>query len=64
MLAVYKNIDNLYRERIERGISQQALAKVADVSLKAINKYERGILYPTQKVYNRLAMIFGWEMWI
>lgn len=64
MLAAYRNIDNLYRERIQLGISQQALAKAADISIKAINKYERGISYPTQKVYNRLAMIFGWEMWI
>ena len=64
MLAAYKNIDNLFRERIQRGISQQALAKAADISIKAIDKYERGISYPTQKVYNRLAMIFGWEMWL
>ncbi len=64
MLAIYKNIDGMYRERIQRGLTQQDLARAADVSVKAIGKYERGKSYPTQKVYNRLAMIFGWEAWI
>ncbi len=33
MLAVYKNIDGMYRGRIQRGLTQQDLARTAGVSV-------------------------------
>ena len=47
--------ERLKKSRKEKNISQQALAKLADVHYTNIGKYERGEAVPSSTVLNRIA---------
>lgn len=49
--------DNLKRLRIEKGISQQALAKAAGVSQTAVYHWEKGVRTPKVGAVARMATI-------
>lgn len=55
--------NKLFQERLKHGLSRADLACIADVSCRAIAKFEAGLQLPTRRTYNRLAHVFGWEVW-
>lgn len=51
---------NQIREsRLERGLRQEELGKVLNVSGRTIGHYENGLRGPTPEVLNKLADFFG-----
>lgn len=50
---------NLRKERVARGLSQEALASAADLDRTYIGGLERGIENPTVAVLDRLAGALG-----
>ena len=52
--------EKLRKYRIEKGLTQAELAKVAGLGLKTITNYESGTTYPkNREVYKTLANILG-----
>jgi transcriptional regulator with XRE-family HTH domain len=49
----------LRRARIEKGLSQERLARLADVSSITVSRIERGIAVPTVETAQRLARALG-----
>ena len=58
-----RNITNLLSERMRRGMTRKDVATAARISERAVRKFEEGICYPTKDTYNKVAQIFGWEVW-
>ena len=50
---------NLYRARIERNLTQQAVADATSISLSYYSLIERGKRRPSPEVAQRLAMSAG-----
>lgn len=44
--------DNLKQMRKKKGISQEELAQLLNVSRQAVSKWEQGIGYPSRKIIN------------
>ena len=57
------NINRLFSERMRRGMTRKDVATAARISERAVRKFEEGICYPTKDTYNKVAQIFGWEVW-
>ena len=60
---VSKSLLKLKEEREKRGLSRIELQKLTAVREEIITAYESGTRQPTWSKYNRLAEIFGWEVW-
>ena len=45
------------------GGERKDVATAARISERAVRKFEEGICYPTKDTYNKVAQIFGWEVW-
>ena len=60
---VIHNVAHMWTLYTLNGFSRKDVASRVQVSERAIRKYEDGRLLPSQKVYNRLAAVFGWEAW-
>lgn len=55
---------NLYRARMERNLTQQAVADATSISLSYYSLIERGKRRPSPEVAQRLAIVFGMpERW-
>ena len=57
------NISQLFSERMRRGMTRKDVATAARISERAVRKFEGGICYPTKDTYNKIAHVFGWEVW-
>lgn len=55
-----RNINNLHKSRMNRGITQRELSQLSGVSRVQISEYERGARLPSVKNYNKLAKVFKW----
>lgn len=53
------SVAKLVRARIECGLTQEELAREADISLASISKYERGVRTPTGPKLRRIAEATG-----
>jgi transcriptional regulator with XRE-family HTH domain len=51
----------LQKHRLQRGLTQAALAEFADLSLKYVGEIERGEANTTIEVLERLAAAVGWD---
>jgi transcriptional regulator with XRE-family HTH domain len=51
----------LQKHRLQRGLTQAALAEYADLSLKYVGEIERGEANTTIEVLERLAAAVGWN---
>jgi transcriptional regulator with XRE-family HTH domain len=51
----------LQKHRLQRGLTQAALAEFADLSLKYVGEIERGEANTTLEVLERLAAAVGWN---
>jgi len=47
--------DNLKKARLAKGITQQELAKAAEVKQEAISQYENGARIPTPEIIKKIA---------
>ena len=56
-------VSKLQQARLQKGFTLKDVATIADVSIRAIKKYEAGEQLPNRSVYNKLAAIFDWEVW-
>ena len=63
MNEIVKNLNGMFKERLKLGLTRKDVATAVQVSERAIRSYEEGITYPTKEVYNKLAQVFGWEVW-
>ena len=57
------NMGRLFSERMRHGMTRKDVATAARISERAVRKFEEGICYPTRDTYNKVAQIFGWEVW-
>lgn len=60
---VYSNLDGMFKERIAKGLSLYEVAAQSELSIRALKDYEARRKSPKQTTYNRLARIYGWEVW-
>ena len=61
----FKDLINTIKERRQiLEITQQDLAKLSDVSLRAIKKFESGNGNPTLKTIQKLADVLGLELFL
>ena len=61
----FKDLINTIKERREiLEITQKDLAKLSDVSLRAIKKFESGNGNPTLKTIQKLADVLGLELFL
>ena len=61
---VYHNIAHLWAVYQHAGFTRKDIATRAQVSERAIMKYETGAQFPSRKTYNKLAAVLGWEVWL
>ncbi len=48
--------------RIEAGLSQEALARLAKVSVQQISRWERGVAFPHERNWRNLSQVLGIPM--
>lgn len=60
---VYVNLASILTLRKNLHMSQQYVADNAGISTVAVRRLETGTAIPSQKIYNRLAKFFDWEIW-
>ena len=60
---VIHNVAHLWTTYQMSGLSRKEIASMAQVSERAIRKYENSSQLPSRKVYNKLAAVLGWEAW-
>ena len=60
---VVSNLSQMWTLYLTKGLTRKDVATVAQVSERAIRNYEDGKQYPSRKNYNKLAVLFGWELW-
>lgn len=62
-MATKNRIGNLIKElRTSREITQEELAKLADVPFATINRIERGVANPTLATLSKVLNVFGYEL--
>ena len=54
--------EQLRKLRMQKGVTQQALADMLEASVSAVQKWERGQAEPNAKTLQRMADIFGVSM--
>lgn len=52
----------LYLKRIERGVSQEKLARHLDVTHNQVSRWERNISFPTDINRHRIAEFYGMDV--
>ncbi len=60
---VKQNLCAMAEERARLGITADELRHLSGVRKDIIEAYEAGTGTPTKSKYNKLAFIFGWEVW-
>lgn len=55
------NLAGMKNELKRRGISLYEVARRTGIGVTAIELYARNKMIPSEKDYNRLAKLFGWE---
>ena len=61
---VIGNVSRMWTMYLKQGITRKDVATIAQVSERAIRNYEDGKQYPSWKTYNKLAVLFDWELWV
>lgn len=59
---VQKNLSKILELRVKRNMSRYELGRLIGVSYNTVCNYECGAHYPTRSTYNRLALLFGWDV--
>ena len=62
-LFVIENVDEMPELRARHGYTRGDVANQSGVKHDYISQYERGYCYPNKEHYNKLAEVFGWEIW-
>lgn len=60
---VLDNLDRLKEERQKYALTSGRFAEMIGVTSSTVLHYESGLIMPQRKIYNRMAMIFGWKEW-
>lgn len=60
---VYSNLEEMFGERVKRGLSLYDVASRCEVSVRALTDYESRRTSPNRAIYNRLARVFDWRLW-
>lgn len=62
MQGKYEPMLNLKFRRIEKGLTQEELARQCGISGVLISLYERGVTYPRKPTLDKLAKVLGCEI--
>ena len=60
---VLDNLDRLKEERRKSGLTSGRLAGLLGVTTTTVLHYEEDLMMPQRNIYNRMAKLFGWEVW-
>lgn len=61
---VFDNMDGLKEKREKLDISQEELAGKIGLSVAHVKSFEYAIKMPTREVYNRIAKVLDWRIWL
>ena len=56
-------LDGMYTERTKAGLSRKQVSQLSGIHMGCIAHYENGTRNIGRKNFNRLARVFGWEVW-
>ena len=60
---VANNLGKLKLQRTIHSLTASRVAEALGVSTATFYDYENGNSMPERRIYNRLAMLFSWEVW-
>ena len=60
---VLDNLDHLKQEREKHSLTVGRVAEALGVNTVTFYRYENGEAMPERRIYNRMARLFGWEVW-
>ena len=60
---VFDNLDNLMHEREKHSLTAGRVAEALGVNTDTLHRYENQSSLPDRRIYNRLARLFGWQVW-
>lgn len=56
-----KNLGRMLKTITQKGLTIQEAAKRTGIKTAKFHEYANGVTTPTERTYNRLARLFGWE---
>lgn len=56
-----KNLGGMLKTITQKGLTIQEAAKRTGIKTAKFYEYANGVTTPTERTYNRLARLFGWE---
>ena len=60
---MFEHLDTLTAEAKKQGYTLKTLAEKSGLAQNTISGVKNGHLPPTRYNYNKLAELFGWEVW-
>ena len=60
---VLDNLDKLKQEREKHSLTVGRVAEALGVNTVTFYRYENDGAMPERRIYNRMARLFGWEVW-
>lgn len=57
-----KNLAGMFESMSQKGLTIQEAAKKTGITTVKFREYANGTTTPTERTYNRLARLFGWEL--